>query len=115
MPAVTADTLTLPRIPEPDPESRPRPVVSVTTAPSGLEGEGFPVRRAFAGVDLAALDPFVHMDQMGEVDYAPASPRATPGPPPGASGPSPYWTTGFSSTRTSTGAAGLLPAAKPRG
>ena len=29
------------------------------------------MRRAFAGVDLAALDPFVHMDQMGEVDYAP--------------------------------------------
>jgi len=42
-----------------------RPVVSVTTAPSGLEGEGFPVRRAFAGVDLAALDPFVHMDPAG--------------------------------------------------
>jgi hypothetical protein len=42
----------------------------VTTAPSGLKGEGFPVRRAFYGVDLATLDPFVHMDQMGEVDYA---------------------------------------------
>jgi quercetin 2,3-dioxygenase len=55
--------------------SRPRLCLaqthSVTTAPSGFEGEGFPVRRAFAGVDLAALDPFVHMDQMGEVDYAP--------------------------------------------
>jgi Pirin len=46
--------------------------------PSGLEGEGFPVRRAFAGVDLAALDPFVHMDQMGEVDYAPGEPKGTP-------------------------------------
>ena len=78
MPAVTADTLTLPRIPEPDPESRPRPVVSVTTAPRGLEGEGFPVRRAFHGVDLAALDPFVHMDQMGAVDYGPGEPRGTP-------------------------------------
>jgi quercetin 2,3-dioxygenase len=42
-------------------------VLSVTTAPSGFEGEGFPVRRAFAGVDLRALDPFVHMDQMGEI------------------------------------------------
>jgi quercetin 2,3-dioxygenase len=29
------------------------------------------VRRAFAGVDLRALDRFVHMDQMGEVDDAP--------------------------------------------
>jgi len=78
MPAVTADTLTLPRIPEPDPESHPRPVVSVTTAPRGLEGEGFPVRRAFHGVDLAALDPFVHMDQMGAVDYGPGEPKGTP-------------------------------------
>jgi redox-sensitive bicupin YhaK (pirin superfamily) len=55
-----------------------RPVVSVTTAPNGLEGEGFPVRRAFAGVSLAALDPFVHMDQMGEIDYAPGEPKGTP-------------------------------------
>src|SRR5262245_39971948 len=78
MPAVTADTLTLPRIPTPDPAVlRPRPVTSVTTAPTGFEGEGFPVRRAFAGVDLRALDPFIHMDQMGEVDYAPGEPKGT--------------------------------------
>jgi redox-sensitive bicupin YhaK (pirin superfamily) len=55
-----------------------RPVLTVTTAPRGLEGEGFPVRRAFRGVDLAALDPFVHMDQMGAVDYAPGEPKGTP-------------------------------------
>jgi quercetin 2,3-dioxygenase len=78
MPAISADTVVLPRIPDPDPAATDRPVVSVTTAPSGLEGEGFPVRRAFAGVDLAALDPFVHMDQMGEVDYAPGEPKGTP-------------------------------------
>jgi quercetin 2,3-dioxygenase len=78
VPAVTADPLTLPRIPAPDPSgSRERPVVSVSTAPAGLEGEGFPVRRAFAGVDLRALDPFVHMDQMGEVEYAPGEPKGT--------------------------------------
>jgi hypothetical protein len=52
-------------------------VRSVTTAPSGFEGEGFPVRRAFAGVDLRDLDPFIHMDQMGEVDYAPGEPKGT--------------------------------------
>jgi hypothetical protein len=50
----------------------------VTTAPKGYEGEGFPVRRAFAGVDLRALDPFIHMDQMGEVEYAPGEPKGTP-------------------------------------
>ncbi len=79
MPAVTADPLTLPRIAEPDPgTTRTRPVRQVTTAPRGLEGEGFPVRRAFAGVSLADLDPFVHMDQMGEVDYGPGEPKGTP-------------------------------------
>ena len=51
---------------------------SITLAPHGLEGEGFPVRRAFAGVDLADLDPFVHLDEMGEVEYAPGEPKGTP-------------------------------------
>ena len=79
MPAISADTLTLPRIPRPDPTvALSRPVRSITTAPSGFEGEGFPVRRAFAGVDLADLDPFIHMDQMGEVEYAPGEPKGTP-------------------------------------
>ncbi len=79
MPAVTVDNiLALPRITRPDPAvATERPVASITTAPSGLEGEGFPVRRAFAGVDQARLDPFIHMDQMGEVDYAPGEPKGT--------------------------------------
>lgn len=79
MPAVTVDdVLVLPAVTEPDPAaSADRPVRSVTTAPSGLEGEGFPVRRAFAGVPFADLDPFVHMDQMGEVDYEPGAARGT--------------------------------------
>jgi redox-sensitive bicupin YhaK (pirin superfamily) len=80
MPAVTVDNpLTLPRIPLLDPVTqRDRPVASVTTAPRGFEGEGFPVHRAFAGVDLSVLDPFIHMDQMGEVEYAPGEPKGTP-------------------------------------
>ena len=80
MPAVTVDNiLDLPEIPTPDPRhAAGRPVASVTTAPRGFEGEGFPVRRPFAGVDLRALDPFVHMDQMGEVEYAPGEPKGTP-------------------------------------
>jgi quercetin 2,3-dioxygenase len=78
MPAVTADTMTLPRVGAPLATGRARPVRSVTTAPRGFEGEGFPVRRAFAGVDLADLDPFVHMDQMGEVEYGVGEPKGTP-------------------------------------
>jgi redox-sensitive bicupin YhaK (pirin superfamily) len=79
MPAVTVDNvLALPRIPAPDPTAPERAVTSVTTAPRGFEGEGFPVRRAFAGVPQELLDPFVHLDQMGEVDYAPGEPKGTP-------------------------------------
>jgi redox-sensitive bicupin YhaK (pirin superfamily) len=79
MPAVTAqNVLLLPRIAEPEATaSADRPVLAVTTAPSAYEGEGFPVRRAFAGADLRRLDPFIHMDQMGEVDYAPGEPKGT--------------------------------------
>jgi redox-sensitive bicupin YhaK (pirin superfamily) len=81
MPAITVDDLTtLPRISEVSTDPRvsvSRPVVTLTSAPSGYEGEGFPVRRAFAGVDLAALDPFVHMDQMGEVEYSPGEAKGT--------------------------------------
>ena len=78
MPAVTVDDLTsLPRIARPGSGSTPRPVVGVSVAPPGFEGEGFPVRRAFAGVDMADLDPFIHMDQMGEVEYAPGEPKGT--------------------------------------
>lgn len=80
MPAITAsDPLLLPRLPDVGPApSVERPVLSVTTALSALEGEGFPVRRAFAGVGQAMLDPFIHMDQMGEVEYQPGEPKGTP-------------------------------------
>ncbi len=77
MPAVTADTLMLPRLDEPVAEAAERPVAGVSHAPSGFEGEGFPVRRAFAGVPLETLDPFIHMDQMGAIDYGPGEPRGT--------------------------------------
>jgi redox-sensitive bicupin YhaK (pirin superfamily) len=77
MPAITADTLVLPRVSPAGPADTERPVRSITTGPRGHEGEGFPVVRAFAGVSTAALDPFVHMDQMGEVDYEPGQPKGT--------------------------------------
>ncbi|MBJ7528515.1 MAG: pirin family protein [Nocardioides sp.] len=78
MPAITVDDLTtLDRVRGPGLGDQPRPVLQVTTAPQGYEGEGFPVRRAFAGIDLARLDPFIMMDQMGEVEYAPGEPKGT--------------------------------------
>jgi redox-sensitive bicupin YhaK (pirin superfamily) len=80
MPAVTVpDLLVLPRISRPDVATAlERPVRSLTTAPRGVEGEGFPVHRAFAGVDMSELDPFVHMDEMGSVNYGPGEPKGTP-------------------------------------
>jgi quercetin 2,3-dioxygenase len=80
MPAIVPDDIAvLPRVGTPDPAlARERAVRSVTTAPSGFEGEGFPVRRAFAGVALEDLDPFIHLDQMGEVEYAPGEAKGTP-------------------------------------
>ncbi len=78
MPAVTVDNpLSLPRVAAPA-QAAARPVLGVSTAPSGLEGEGFPVRRAFAGIDYRHLDPFIMMDQMGEVDYQAGEPKGTP-------------------------------------
>ena len=75
MPAVFADPLTLPRLGLAT--GRARTVKSVTYGPQAYEGEGFPVTRAFAGVSYADLDPFIHMDEMGEVEYAPLEPRGT--------------------------------------
>ncbi|MEU9746240.1 pirin family protein [Streptomyces niveus] len=78
MPAITpTDPLTLPRVHAPT-DGTPRPVLAVNTAPSGFEGEGFPVHRAFAGINYKHLDPFIMMDQMGEVDYEAGEPRGTP-------------------------------------
>jgi len=77
MPAVTVENpLVLPRVETPDPATAvARPVVQVATAPEGFEGEGFPVRRAFARINTKLLDPFIMMDQMGEVEYAPGEPK----------------------------------------
>ncbi|MGB1749435.1 MAG: pirin family protein, partial [Dehalococcoidia bacterium] len=64
MPAVTvANILSLPRVSRPAPDAKIRPVMNITTAPSGFEGEGFPVRRAFARIPYQYTDPFIMMDQ----------------------------------------------------
>ncbi|MGH9306704.1 MAG: pirin family protein [Acidimicrobiales bacterium] len=108
MPAVTADPLTLPKIDRPGPDAIQRQVRSLTTAPRGFEGEGFPVRRAFAGIDLASLDPFVHMDQMGEVDYAPGEPKGTAWHPHRGFETVTYMIDGTFAHRDSNGGGGLI-------
>jgi len=109
MPAVTADNLlTLPRVDQPDPAATDRPVLAVTTAPAGFEGEGFPVRRAFAGIDTRHLDPFIHMDQMGEVDYAPGEPKGTSWHPHRGFETVTYMIDGIMQHQDSTGGGGVI-------
>ena len=58
MPAITVDDITtLRRLPQVEQTATQRRVRSVTTAPRGFEGEGFPVRRAFAGRRPARARP----------------------------------------------------------
>jgi redox-sensitive bicupin YhaK (pirin superfamily) len=109
MPAVTVDDVTaLERLARPDDASRARGVRAVLTAPSGLEGEGFPVRRAFHGVAMADLDPFVHMDEMGEVLYAPGEPKGTPWHPHRGFETVTYMIDGTFQHRDSIGGGGLI-------
>lgn len=79
MPAVnTNNILSLPRILCPVEDDYFRRVIKIGTAPSGYEGEGFPVRRALYGLTTEQTDPFIMMDQMGEVEYEVGEAKGTP-------------------------------------
>lgn len=79
MPAVTADTLTLPRLPEfAEATTAWRGVRRVVQARRFLEGEGFQVRRPFPGIDLSLADPFLLLDHMGAVEYGPGEAKGAP-------------------------------------
>jgi redox-sensitive bicupin YhaK (pirin superfamily) len=113
MPAVSVDDiLSLPRIStstdDPQRVIQDRAVETITTAPQGFEGEGFPVQRAFAGVPFERLDPFVHMDQMGEVEYAPGEPKGTSWHPHRGFETVTYMIDGTFQHQDSTGGGGLI-------
>ena len=108
MPAVTVEDMSKLSKLEVDPLARAREPKKRVSAPSGLEGEGFPVRRAFAGIPTELLDPFVHMDQMGEVDYAPGEPKGTPWHPHRGFETVTYMIDGTFEHRDSTGGGGLI-------
>src|SRR5262245_34399861 len=80
MPAVTTDNvLALPRVHRPDPVlSAYRPLVKVVSAPKQLEGAGFQVRRAFPNADFRDSDPFLLLDHLGAVEYAPGEAKGAP-------------------------------------
>jgi redox-sensitive bicupin YhaK (pirin superfamily) len=55
-----------------------RSVVTVATAHSQKEGGGFTVRRPFPSHHLDHFDPFLMLDELGPVDYAPGQALGAP-------------------------------------
>jgi redox-sensitive bicupin YhaK (pirin superfamily) len=81
MPAVTVDNpLTLLQLPKLSSESSvPRPVELVVTAQGQMEGAGISIRRPFPGqLPLAAVDPFLLLDQAGPTLNGPKDTRGAP-------------------------------------
>jgi redox-sensitive bicupin YhaK (pirin superfamily) len=109
MPAVTADTLTLPRLPAlPEAATAWRQVRRVVRAHRFLEGEGFQVRRPFPGVDLPEADPFLLLDHMGAVEYGPGEAKGAPWHPHRGFETVTYMIDGVFEHQDSTGGGGVI-------
>ena len=108
MPAVTADTLTLPRLAALPTGTDWRGVGKVVTAHRQLEGEGFVVRRPFPGMDLSLADPFLLLDHMGAVEYGPGEAKGAPWHPHRGFETVTYMLDGAFEHKDSTGGGGLL-------
>lgn len=109
MPAVTADTLTLPRLSElPEGTTDWRPVRKVVQARQFTEGEGFKVRRPFPGIDLSLADPFLLLDHMGAVEYGPGEAKGAPWHPHRGFETVTYMIDGAFEHQDSTGGGGLI-------
>lgn len=81
MPAVTPERWAdLPRLKEPETHLAERTVNHVVQSPSLLEGAGFPVRRPFPSRDIGfrQSDPFLLLDHLGAVEYAPGEAKGAP-------------------------------------
>jgi len=109
MPAVTADTLTLPRLPKvADADAEWRPVAGIVTAHRQLEGEGFEVRRPFPNERLSMADPFLLLDHLGAVEYAPGEAKGAPWHPHRGFETVTYMIDGAFEHEDSTGGGGLI-------
>ena len=109
MPAVTADTLTLTRLPAlPEEATAWRDVVKHVVAQRFLEGEGFAVRRPFPSANLALADPFLLLDHMGAVEYAPGEAKGAPWHPHRGFETVTYMIDGAFEHTDSTGGGGLI-------
>src|SRR5438876_5708869 len=110
MPAATTENLLLlPRIPAPDPTSATfRPALQIVSAPTTLEGAGFQVRRPFPGIDLQSADPFLLLDHLGAVEYAPGEAKGAPWHPHRGFETVTYIVDGAVEHHDSTGGGGLI-------
>ncbi len=73
-----------------------------------LEGAGFEVRRAFASIDLRLADPFLLMDHLGAVEYAPGEAKGAPDHPHRGFETVTYMMDGELEHRDSNGGGGLI-------
>src|SRR6267143_557854 len=55
-----------------------REALKIVTSHRQLEGGGFVVRRPFPGEEIDSVDPFLLIDEMGPVDYAPGEAIGAP-------------------------------------
>ena len=110
MPAVNVSDLSaIPRITPVDAGGlTDRRAVTVTDAPRMLEGAGFEVRRAFAEIDLRLADPFILLDHMGAVEYAPGEAKGAPDHPHRGFETITYMIDGELEHRDSNGGGGLI-------
>ncbi len=111
MPAVTVpNLLVLPRVPAPDDAAgaQDRAPRRIVTARTFLEGAGFQVRRPFPGIDLSLADPFLLLDHLGAVEYAPGEAKGAPWHPHRGFETVTYLIDGALGHHDSTGGGGLL-------
>jgi redox-sensitive bicupin YhaK (pirin superfamily) len=86
----------------------PRPVSRIVPGVVTLEGGGFQVRRPFPTGALDAIDPFLLLDEMGPVDYAPGKAVGAPDHPHRGFETVTYLLAGAMRHRDSRGHAGAL-------
>jgi redox-sensitive bicupin YhaK (pirin superfamily) len=108
VPAVTADTMSLPRLPALPIDTRWRPLTAIVPTVTTYEGEGFQVRRPFPGPQMALADPFLLLDHIGAVEYAPGEAKGTPWHPHRGFETVTYIMDGAFEHQDSTGGGGLI-------
>ncbi|HET9728324.1 MAG TPA: pirin family protein [Acidimicrobiia bacterium] len=88
----------------------PRKVRSLATARHSFEGAGFPVARPFPqpGAEWTDTDPFLMLDEMGPIEYAPGEAKGAPDHPHRGFETVTYLFAGEMEHRDSTGGGGLL-------